>query len=84
MLTVEELVRRVVDRWGTGSIEGHAEPQPHEARRLRLASEKAFSQLGWKSRLTADEAIALTVDWYKSDDKRRTTLEQVSGYLDRL
>ncbi len=38
--------------------------QPHEACLLKLDSAKAKSELGWLPKLTLDEAVNLTAEWY--------------------
>lgn len=39
--------------------------QPYEARLLNIDSSRATARLGWSPRWGFDEALALTVDWYK-------------------
>jgi CDP-glucose 4,6-dehydratase len=41
----------------------------HEANLLSLDNQKAFSRLGWKSKLNAYEAIKLTSSWYLNFNK---------------
>lgn len=38
----------------------------HEAHLLKLDINKAKSMLGWKPRLTCQEAVALTIHWYRN------------------
>jgi CDP-glucose 4,6-dehydratase len=51
---------------------------------LRLDSNLAHKTLGWKTRLSASEAIQWTVDWFKAQqdtgDMRRICLDQLSRY----
>lgn len=84
MLTVEELVQRAIGLWGSGSIERANQTQPYEAGQLRLSSHKAQELIGWQSLLSADEAIRKTIDWYKDDDPKRITSDQIDSYLERL
>ncbi|MGC9219565.1 MAG: CDP-glucose 4,6-dehydratase, partial [Athalassotoga sp.] len=37
----------------------------HEAKLLNLDTSKAKFILGWKPKLNVDEAITMTVEWYK-------------------
>lgn len=62
---VLDLVQRVVNRWGRGSIELQIDPDaPHEAKYLKLDSSKAWDRLGWRALLTIDQRLDWTVDWY--------------------
>lgn len=40
--------------------------KPHEAKLLCLDISKARFILGWKPKLTIEQAINMTVDWYKN------------------
>lgn len=65
-LTVGEIADLLIAHWGDGSWrhDGELNPPPETAC-LRLNSMKARRELGWTSRLSADEALHLTVDWYR-------------------
>lgn len=83
-------VRRVVDglaqRWG-GSAQWKQEggEHPHEAAFLKLDCTKAHARLGWQPIFDFDEALDLTVEWYKASaagrDVRAVTLEQIEKVL---
>lgn len=57
---------------------------PYEAQALTLDSAKARKLLGWKPRLTLDEALKLTFDWFQfalhDDDMRAFTISQLNAY----
>ncbi len=61
--------------------------QPHEANFLKLDCSKAKKRLGWKPRLSIEEALQLTSEWYfaqfQKNDLRRITLSQIEGYLSK-
>lgn len=83
--SVEDVVNRVVARWGGGlRWELDRGAQPHEAKLLSIDSAKARKRLGWKPRLALEDALTSTVDWYKAfmkgEDVRRLTLEQIARY----
>jgi CDP-glucose 4,6-dehydratase len=65
-ITVGQLADLLIANWGTGSWhrsqERNARP---ETAALRLNSTKALAELGWSSRLTIEETIDLTIDWYR-------------------
>jgi CDP-glucose 4,6-dehydratase len=61
--------------------------QPHEAPFLMLDSAKSKSVLNWKEKLTAEEAIAWSVEWSKryssGEDAQTITMEQLSAFASR-
>ena len=64
--TVAVLAERFFHVWGEGSwLTSLQESAPYEARSLKLDCSKARQVLGWRPRLSLDEAVALTVDWYR-------------------
>ncbi|MEM7099863.1 MAG: CDP-glucose 4,6-dehydratase [Pseudomonadota bacterium] len=75
----------LVEKWGDGAswiVDGA--DHPHEATYLKLDSSKAKSQLGWRSKLTLDQALNRIVEWNKvaisGGDVRATTLAEISSY----
>lgn len=60
------------------------EGQPHEAGILKLDSTKARNHLGWQPKLSLDEAIKLTAEWYRAfrdgKDLIELTAEQIDFY----
>lgn len=64
--TVAAMADRIVRAWGTGAWEAAPDPNaPPEATALRLDSGKARRDLGWRCRLSLDEAVDWTVGWYR-------------------
>jgi CDP-glucose 4,6-dehydratase len=64
---VEDLVRMVLQCWGSGEMVAEADPKgPHEAGQLRLDSTKSNLRLCWKPRLNLSQAVALTVESYRN------------------
>ncbi|MCA1673864.1 MAG: CDP-glucose 4,6-dehydratase, partial [Actinobacteria bacterium] len=59
----------------------------HEARSLRLDSSRARCRLGWKPKLSIEDAVQLAARWYEAfrrdGDGRRTTIEQLDAYAGR-
>jgi CDP-glucose 4,6-dehydratase len=73
---------RLAALWGDGAAwETTEEPQPHEARLLRLDSSKARQRLGWTPVWALDEALRHTVAWRRAldggADMADFTLEQI-------
>lgn len=83
---VAELVEAICRRWGDGSWEHRpdADAAP-EAEALRLATERAHTQLGWRPRWSLSEAVDRTVDWYRAHhdggvDLRARSLADIAAY----
>lgn len=83
---VAEVLDRMALQWGAGlRWEVDAGNHPHEAKLLRLDSTKARSKLGWKPRLSLDDALDWTVEWYKAslqgNDMQAFTQSQIERYM---
>lgn len=80
---VRELADRLCAAFGSRWIHEQA-LQPHEAGLLRLDSSLAREQIGWAPRLTFDETVRWTADWYaahlRGEDARALTLTQLRDY----
>lgn len=59
-----------------------------ESKYLYLDSSKALKKLKWKSNLSIDQSVKLTVDWYKSFKKKENifnlTKKQINDYLSKF
>jgi len=86
--TLAEKARRA---WGEGASElllGNSKG-PKEANILRLDSTKAQTLLGWSPLLTIDEAVRMTVGWYRTyaegrEDMRAFSERQIETYSKML
>ncbi len=86
---VAEVVDHVLARWGEAPPwEMAGEPGPDEAPELTLDARLAGETLGWRPRLTLDEALDWTVEWHRGhaagEPARRLTLAQIERYEARL
>ena len=85
--TVETVVQKIIDHWGSGADYHTPGPQdiPHEASRLHVASDKAKSLLKWNPRWPLEESVGRTTRFYKrwlSGEKALRLLEEdISEYL---
>lgn len=85
-LTVETLVNKAIQVWGSGQYESpKLKGQPHEAGLLKLDVSKAYSQLGWKPKWNSAKAIEATIEWYKQASKgqkeaQEFTYQQIKQY----
>ena len=79
-LNVERLARTLCDAWGAGAppLRLGVGGGPHEAGMLTLDSSKAHAALGWRPRLSSDEAIRLTAQWYRAHANGDTNLRALS------
>ena len=76
----------VASLWGADSlVEVDAGPHVHEATLLALDSNKAELKLGWRSRLTFEQALAWTVAWEKEiragGDARAVSIAQITEFM---
>jgi CDP-glucose 4,6-dehydratase len=85
--TVAELATAVVESWGSGRwvAAGHASANI-EAKTLRIAIEKAVSELGWRPRWDFAETVRRTVSWYHefyasdSSSLQQRSLSDIAAY----
>lgn len=82
---VSWLVDRACQLWGAGaSWETDDGQHPYEAHYLKLDSAKARARLGWTAPWDLQQALALTVEWFRSyqqgRDPRALTLKQIEAY----
>ena len=81
---VSWLVDVLVKAWGGDAAwRIDAGAHPHEAELLRLDASKATKSLGWAPRLPLSEALAWTVDWYKSHFAGRSARDLCADQIDR-
>lgn len=87
-IPVADIARKFISAWGKGElkIEADAAAAPHEATYLRLNCEKSARRLGWRPRLKLEQAIAWTVEWYRSfyegsASPGSTTDRQIENYM---
>jgi CDP-glucose 4,6-dehydratase len=81
-------VRTIADRvcalLGAGASWQHdSASNPVEAHALRLDSNKASSELGWRSRLRIEDALAWTVEWFKRFDSGADARTLVEADIER-
>jgi len=58
-----------------------------ETRTLKLLSDKALNTLGWKSELSIDDSLDLTLEYYKNssiNSPREVIVTQIRGYIGRF
>jgi len=83
-LSVRELVEQAIKSWGQGSWKDISQAnQPHEANLLKLDIGLANRELEWFPKLTAVQAVAWTMNWYKQPVKQQAdyTFEQIKEFI---
>lgn len=66
VISVEELVKKMISIWGSGDYKLTNLQGLHEASLLKLDISKAQYYLNWNPILSLDEALQNTVSWYKN------------------
>ncbi|MDF2944247.1 MAG: rfbG [Herbinix sp.] len=65
-LSVWEVAKQLTQAYGKGTLIDTSDcKEPHEANLLFLDITKAKQRLGWQPRLTIEDTMELTIDWYK-------------------
>ncbi len=84
---VAQIAKRFTALWGKGQVTFQPDPTaPHEAQYLRLDCEKAARRLGWQPKLTLDDTLEWTTEWYRGfyDDASKARLlteNQIKRYM---
>jgi CDP-glucose 4,6-dehydratase len=65
-LSVIHLSSKAIEIWGEGHISFSVNSEcPHEAKLLKLDISKAIGELNWTPKMKAEQAIQLSIEWYK-------------------
>lgn len=92
VVTVASLSDMILRHWGCGNWRDVSEQKaPHEAHFLKLDCTKSHQILGWRPCLTLEEAVEMTVVWYrkafsagKVGEMYEVTCEQIRNYEARM
>jgi CDP-glucose 4,6-dehydratase len=75
--TVADVANIAAKVWGVEkSWENDSGNHPHEASMLILSSNKARTNLGWSDKLSFEETIEWTTNWYKNVNSGKDPLEE--------
>lgn len=86
-LTVEELVKTILQHWGSGSYRiQQIDEGMYESHSLLLDIGKAETELDWVPIFDSNQTVALTTEWYKTCSADSSTViykmsEQINNYL---
>ena len=68
--------------WGEGMTwENVSDGGPHEANFLKLDCSKIKAELDWKPVLNIEEAVKLTVEWYKAYEEGSNYIEVIEKQI---
>ena len=86
VITVGEITNKLTKLWKENSeIKDDSSKQPYEAMLLKLDCSKAKIRLGWYPKLSLQDTLMWTMDWYKefvlkNEDMKKVTLKQIEIY----
>ena len=73
------------NRWGDrASWITDDKVNPHEAELLALDATKAETQLNWHNKLSFEETLDWTLDWYKAVESGANPLEQTEAQINKF
>ena len=84
-MSVEEIVQKAIQILGKWEYKIQRDETMHEAGLLMLDNTKSRELLGWSPRLSIDEAIAWTLEWYRAyangKDMKEYSVRQIEKFL---
>ncbi|WPC41059.1 CDP-glucose 4,6-dehydratase [Clostridium sp. JS66] len=87
IINVSDLVKKLTLLWGDKKDITYTfsnKQQPHEAQILKLDSSKAKFKLGWYQRLSMDQTLNWTINWYKAfyskNDMKLFSIRQIHEF----
>jgi len=85
--TVKELTEQVIAILGKGTLNiKPADTNKHEASLLHLNCDKAYCKLNWKPVWNFDQAVSVTIEWYKNymreQNPRNLSLKNIEKYME--
>lgn len=88
VLTVKDIVKKIINYYGKGNVIIHPDTKFHEANLLMLDITKAKTKLDWHPKYNANEAIEKTVLWYKNfyanKNMQKYSVEQIKEYMNLI
>ena len=86
---VETLTKTFIQKIGIGAYKINSNADLHEAGILKLDNNRSKKELNWQPKLSFDEAILWTADWYKNylekkSDVKKFTTNQIENFSKKL
>lgn len=83
---VEWILNHMVSAWGAGaSWKLDADPQPHEARYLKLDVSKAHMHMQWSPTWGLEKTLTYIIDWQRAwlrgDDMKACCIDEIADYM---
>ncbi|SMD34348.1 CDP-glucose 4,6-dehydratase [Reichenbachiella faecimaris] len=86
IITVKDLAEKIINYYGKGKLAlGSEKAVLHEANLLALDVSKSRIKLGWTPTLSIEQAVELTVDWYKNYQNQEPydiCVEQINKFIE--
>ncbi len=76
--SVEQVINKIIFYWGEGKYKKKNEKKFYEQTNLQLNITKAKKELKWKPKLSINDCVSMTVDWYRKVLTNRKTVEQIT------
>ena len=85
VMPVSWIVKKMAEEWGyEADWKIDENPQPHEAKYLKLDISKAKASLGWSPRWNLSQALSKIIywqhGWIRGENMQKLTLQQISEY----
>ena len=84
VVNVWNVAEMLIREYGEGSLMDKTDPNAvHEAKLLMLDNTKAAQRLGWVPKLSVEQCVSLTVDWYvkyRHQDVYSLCVEEIEKY----
>ena len=85
IITVEEIVKILIESWNKGDYIIELDKKHHEANLLMLNVDKAKSEIGWHTIYNYTDAVKKTVEWYKQfyklENMKKFSINQITEYI---
>ena len=76
--SVEQVIHKIIFYWGEGKYKKINKKKFYEQTNLQLNITKAKKELKWKPKLSIDDCVSMTVDWYRKVLTNRKTVQQIT------
>ena len=78
LTNVENVVKKIIKYWGEGKYKKNKKKQYYEQKNLQLNIEKAKKILKWEPKLSIEESVRITVEWYKEVLLKKKTYAEIT------
>jgi CDP-glucose 4,6-dehydratase len=75
---VEQIIKKIIRFWGYGKYSTMKNKKYYEQKNLQLNINKAKQKLHWFPKLTIDQSIKLTTEWYKEVLIKKRPVEEIT------